>query len=401
MTLPRGALVTLCVLAFLPGVLWGVAGARAQGDGDPQAGLIMPFEQFARARGVDPAALAKELNLPPDADLKAPLGRLMKDHGFGRAEVQQALQRARGGAPAPEQPPAAVGPTRAASSAAASPSARLAEEAARKDWRKIRAKFALWAAMFLAAMILLSRTKISRRLRATMALVAAAVFGVWLGVEPNAPGTVKDALVLYGQTGLIFPPRMIALVAFLLMSVIGNKVFCGWGCQFGALQDLVWHLPTRKVKPPQWLSNATRLVWFAAIAVAALALRTDIMEPVDPFRIFRLGAVSAVIVAAAILVVGAWVYRPWCTFMCPFGLVSWLGERISLWRPRVNHETCINCKACERACPTHCMEGIRAGSRTAQDCFACGACVRVCPAGAVAWALRPPSPKPSQEEEAA
>jgi NAD-dependent dihydropyrimidine dehydrogenase PreA subunit len=391
---PHGrALIGLCAIALLPGVLWGVAGVQAQGDGDPQAGLVMPFEQFAQTRGVDPAVLARELGLPPDADLKTPLGRLMKEHKFGRPEVQEALQRLKTQSPPPQQPSAAV-------PAAVTPPAPLAEEAASKDWRKIRIKFALWVAVFIAAMVLLSRTKITRRLRATMMLLAAAVFGLWLGVEPNAPGTVKDALVLYGQTGLIFPPRMIALVAFLLMSIIGNKVFCGWGCQFGTLQDLVWHLPTRKVKPPLWLSNTVRVAWFAAVAVAALAVRADIMEAVDPFRIFRLGALSAVIVACAVLVIGVWVYRPWCTFMCPFGLVSWLGERVSLWRPRVNHETCINCKACERACPTHSMEGIRARSRTPQDCFACGACVRVCPAAAVAWALRPPPSEPSPEEQA-
>ena len=29
--------------------------------------------------------------------------------------------------------------------------------------------------------------------------LAVVVFGVWLGVEPNAPGTVKDGLLLYGE----------------------------------------------------------------------------------------------------------------------------------------------------------------------------------------------------------
>jgi ferredoxin len=391
--------VILCALWLLTGLWWGMGSAQAQGGGDPQAGLVMPFDEFAQSRGVDPAALAKELRLPANVDLKAPLGRLMKEHNLGRPQVQEALQRAKTAVPAAEQPPAGA-PRAGTELAPANAPAPLAEEAAGKDWRKIRIKFALWVAMFIAAMILLSRLKITRRLRATMMLTAAVVFGVWLGVEPNAPGTIKDAMVLYGQTGLIFPPRMIALAVFLLMSIIGNKVFCGWGCQFGTLQDLVWHLPTRKVKPPLWLSNAVRVAWFAAIAVAALVARTDIMEPVDPFRIFRLGAVAAVIVAVTVLAIGAWVYRPWCTFMCPFGLVSWLGERISLWRPRVNHNTCVNCRACERACPTHSMEGLRAGNRLAQDCFACGACIRVCPVAAVAWGLRPPVSKPSQEREA-
>lgn len=335
---------------------------------DPGQVMQAPFARVAEQKGIDPTELAGRVGLPADADLGTPTGELLKANGLSLPDLQQAMQ------------------------ALMAESNPLEAEAAEKNWAKIRLKFILWVVFFIIAMYLLMAVRLTPALRAGMLAAAALIFGVWLGVEPNAPGTVKDGLYLYGETGAIFKPRLIAFIGFLLMSIIGNKVFCGWGCHYGALQDLLWHLKTKKYKPPFWLSNLVRVIFFAALAGAALLIPLDIMEPIDPFRIFSLGAVSAVAVSVVLLVIGIWVYRPWCTYLCPFGLVSWLGERIAVFKPRVNHATCINCKACERACPTHSMEGLRAGRVWAQDCFACGACVRVCPVNAIKWGVRPPAP---------
>ncbi|MCE5238959.1 4Fe-4S binding protein [bacterium] len=328
----------------------------------PGAGLNMSLRDFAQARHVAPEALARELGLGPEADLNQPMSQILRQHGLQPADVQAALGR--------------LDP--------------VAGEAASKDWRKIRLKFLLWGVLFVTVMVLLARTKVSRRARQAVLAGSVLVFGVWLGVEPNAPGTVKDALVLYGQTGRLFLPRLIAFVGFMLMSIIGNKVFCGWACQFGAAQDLVWRDRPRKLKLPFVLTNSIRVAAFLTMAMAAVSSATDLLEPVDPFRIFRFGAVAAVVVAVVVLVAGIWFYRPWCNLFCPFGLVSWFGERISLWRPRVNLNTCVDCKTCERTCPTHAIAGLRARRPFPQDCFACGACVRVCPVNAIAWGLRPP-----------
>ncbi len=341
----------------------------------PDEAMAMSFTDFAAAKDIEPHRLAKALGLPHDADLTSPLGQLLEQNNLGRADIQKAM-------------------------ALTSP---LAAEAASKNWAQIRLKFILWAAFFIAAMLLLATIRITRPLRVGMLVAAAVIFGVWLGVEPNAPGTVKDAFVLYGEEGVIFPPRLIAFIGFLLMSIIGNKVFCGWGCHFGALQDVLWQLPTRKFKPPFWLSNLIRAAFLAALVFAALSIPADIMEPIDPFRIFRplvQGAALAVGVSGAMLIAGIWVYRPWCNFLCPFGIVSWLGERISIFRPRVNHNTCIDCRACERSCPTHAIGGIRAKRAFPQDCFACGACIKACPVNAIKWGVKPPPDKPSQADPA-
>ncbi len=347
---------------------------------DPVQAMSMPFAELAAARGVDAAELAAEMSLPADADLNAPAGQLLKASGLTLADLQRAVQSLRAAAPE-------VGAGTGGEPAGPDAHAGQVES---KDWARIRIKFLLWIAVFIAALVLLMRTKISPRLRVVMLVAAPIVFGVWLGVEPNAPGTVKDAIMLYAAAGQVFIPRLIAFAALLLMSIIGNKVFCGWGCQFGTLQDLVWHLPTRKWKPPFWLSGIVRAGFFAAFTIVAFTAGTDIVEPIDPFRIFRLGAGAAVAVAMVTLIAGVWIYRPWCSFFCPFGLVSWLGERLALTKPRVNLDTCINCLRCERECPNWAIKGLRRHEPLPQDCFACGTCIRVCPVGAIRWGVTPP-----------
>jgi NAD-dependent dihydropyrimidine dehydrogenase PreA subunit len=354
------------------------AAAHAQ-EMDPNQALTMPFQELAAAQGVDARGLAEEVGLPEDADLTQPTGLLLQESDLALRDLQSAMQKlkaAQMGEAEPEQP--LVGED------------ALEAEAAEKPWVKIRTKFILWVVFFIAGLLLLMLTKISPKVRVAMLLAAVAIFGVWLGVEPNAPGTIKDAITLYAEAGVIFPPRLIAFIGFMLMSIIGNKIFCGWGCQFGTLQDAVWHAPTDKWKPPFALTNTVRVGFFAALAVAAFGYGADILEPIDPFRVFRLGAISAVVVAAAVLIAGIWVYRPWCQFFCPFGLISWLGERIAITKPRVNLKTCIDCLRCEKECPNFSIKGLRRGHKAPQDCFACGTCIRVCPVDAIRWHVKPP-----------
>lgn len=86
------------------------------------------------------------------------------------------------------------------------------------------------------------------------------------------------------------------------------------------------------------------------------------------------------------LIASAFVYRPWCRFLCPFGLLGWLVEQGSLFRPRIDRDACKKCMLCVKACPGQAMSDIYAERPMRADCFACGACIEACPAeGALGW----------------
>ena len=277
-----------------------------------------------------------------------------------------------------------------------------------KNWVKIPVKFTLWLLFLAGVFILMRRGNITPSLRRGLYLAAAMLFGVILGSDPGPMGTIKDALVLYGSKGVIFPPRTSALAVFLLLVVLANKFICAWGCQVGTLQDLIFRLNRneqdrtgilRQYRPPFVWTNGVRIVFFAILNLAAILWAIDLIEPIDPFKIYKPAAIGigGGIFTGIILMASLFIYRPWCHLFCPFGLVGWLLEKISLFRIRVNYDTCIACRACERTCPSTVMGAILKRDRTIPDCFACASCIQVCPTHSISLARgkrgRPPEGK--------
>ena len=277
-------------------------------------------------------------------------------------------------------------------------SAALEAEHATKDWMKIFPKFILWAAFLIMTFFLLRKGKITPKLRKGLLFAAIVLFGVILGADPSPMGTVKDAFVLFGKSGAIFPPRLIAFVIMLVGGVfVANKFLCSWGCQVGTLQDLIFRfnrdtkdrqglLPQYKV--PFAISNGIRIAFFIALGLGAFVWATDIIDPIDPFKIYKpavLG-VAGLIFLALLFMASLFVYRPWCHLFCPFGLVGWLTEKVSIYKIKVDYDACTACEACTKACPSMAMEGILKQKQTTADCFACGNCLETCPVNAISFA---------------
>jgi len=299
-----------------------------------------------------------------------------------------------------EAPLASVAPSSGQFEAKLRQAAALASEHATKEWQKILPKFALWAVFLWAASRALAKRRLNLRMRKGYYLAAAALFGVALGSDPSPMGTVKDAVVLLARDGVVFPPRLVAFAVFLGSVLLTNKAICAWGCQFGVLQDLVFRLNRnpgdtagilRQYKVPFVVSNSVRVAFFALFTAVAFIAGLDLVESMDPFKTFNpahLGIAGAV-AAGLLLAASLFVYRPWCLFFCPFGLAGWLVERFSLNKIRVDAHACIQCGACERACPSTVMGAILHQRKVVPDCFACGTCKDVCPVKAITFGRKP------------
>jgi len=123
---------------------------------------------------------------------------------------------------------------------------------------------------------------------------------------------------------------------------------------------------------------------FVAIA---LIWAFDIIEPVDLFRIFKpsvLGIIG-IIFAAIVFSLSLDVYRPWCHFFCPFGLIGWIAEKISITKIKVEYTKCIACGSCIKSCPSTVMEAIIKKKKTIPDCFSCASCIESCPVDAISF----------------
>ncbi|GAK54681.1 4Fe-4S ferredoxin, iron-sulfur binding [Candidatus Moduliflexus flocculans] len=274
----------------------------------------------------------------------------------------------------------------------------FAAEEGSKNWIKIVTKLALWVVFLVAVFFQLKNRRITAPVRKAYLLAAVTLFGVILGSDPNTMGTVKDAIVLFAKSRIIFPPRMIVLTAMLVGgTLLANKLICSWGCQFGTLQDLIFRFgrdaKDRKGVLPQWkipfvVTNTIRMVFFALFTVIAFAWAFDVVGVIDPFKIFNpavLGT-AGIVWIALMLIASLFVYRPWCHLFCPFGLIGWLVEKISVYKIKVKYETCVACNACAEACPSTVMGAILKRDKTIPDCFACGTCIEVCPTQSIEFA---------------
>jgi ferredoxin len=73
----------------------------------------------------------------------------------------------------------------------------------------------------------------------------------------------------------------------------------------------------------------------------------------DPFvGFFRLsGNANIMVFGGCLLLIGLFVGRPYCRYLCPYGAILRVLSRFSRWHVRIPPEACINCRLCEDACP--------------------------------------------------
>ena len=276
----------------------------------------------------------------------------------------------------------------------------LATEDATKNWFKIPLKFSLWFLFMVICFVVLLKKKTTKNTRLILYGLSFTIFGIILGADPSPMGTVKDAIVLYASKGVIFKPRMVAFAIFILTVILANKFICSWGCQLGTLQDFIFRLNRNskdsgrgslpQFKIPFVVSNSIRVLFLVALVWVAFVWAYDISHEIDPFKIFKPMKMSFIgwIFIPGILVLSLFVYRPWCHLFCPFGLIGWLFEKLSLYRIKVDYDKCISCYACDKACPSPVMGTILKRDKVViPDCFSCGNCIESCPADAVSFAF--------------
>ncbi|MEJ2102271.1 MAG: 4Fe-4S binding protein [Desulfobacterales bacterium] len=355
------------ILSMISNRLWGGKPETLPEPGKWTISEDMTLKDFGQANGLPNPALKKIFGLQTKSDLERKLFE------YGTAEQIKSLVIKK---------------------------LALAAEHESKNWLKIIIKFCLWFAFLTAVFIFLRGRKANSNIRKTALFISVLIFGVIMGSDPSPMGTVKDAIHLYGSTGAIFPPRMIALTIFLVIVFIANKFICAWGCQVGVLQDLIFRINQtarkkaiigQQIKVPFAISNGIRAVFLFLFIVVAFAWGADIIDPLDPFKIYKPAYLSltGVIFVGILLILSLFIYRPWCHFFCPFGLVGWLIEKASRIRISVDYETCIACEQCVTACPSTVMGAIlKQDKKTIPDCFACYTCRDVCPTDSISFSTR-------------
>jgi polyferredoxin len=227
------------------------------------------------------------------------------------------------------------------------------------------------------------------------ALVISVAASFWLGRLPNPmAGTTRLYKAIVGIYPSVLPYAAVFLL-FILLAVVGNKLICGWACPLGALQELIYSIPgvdrLPKLRVKFAVSNAVRaalLILMIVIPVGTIGGRYAVIDKyLNAFNLFEFRAPvwSVLLIVAATIVLSPFIYRPFCRFICPFGIVSWFAERISIFRVRIDRKACTRCGECIRACPLSAAKGIVEGKAFPEDCFSCARCLNKCPQDAISY----------------
>ncbi|MCP5521909.1 MAG: 4Fe-4S binding protein [Verrucomicrobiales bacterium] len=210
-------------------------------------------------------------------------------------------------------------------------------------------------------------------------LAGALAVATWLAIRRRSRrgliGLSVFSLVYFGfyRTGCICPigsPQNVALGLFdpayavpltaaaffvlpLVVALFAGRSFCAGVCPQGALQDLVL---IRPIKVPAWLENALGIFPYVFLGLGVLLAATGstfLFCRYDPFvPLFRLsGNVLMVSVGLGLLILGMFVGRPYCRFICPYGALLRITSAVSRWRVRITPNYCTQCRLCEESCP--------------------------------------------------
>ena len=179
-------------------------------------------------------------------------------------------------------------------------------------------------------------------------------FGFWRKGCVCAIGSLQNVSLALCDRSYAVPLGVVAFFILpLLVALFAGRSFCAGVCPHGALQDLVLLKP---VKVPPWLDQALSVLPFIYLGAGVLFAATGsafIICQYDPFvPIFRLsGRTLMVLSGAALLLLGVFVGRPYCRFLCPYGALLKLGAIVAKWRVRVTPDYCTQCRLCEASCP--------------------------------------------------
>ena len=200
----------------------------------------------------------------------------------------------------------------------------------------------------------LALKKRSRQGLVWMSLFSLAYFGFYREGCICAVGSVQNVSLALFNTGYSIP--LTALMFFiipLLFALAYGRVFCAGVCPLGAIQELTG---IRPVKIPKLVEILLAFVPFIYLAIAILFSSTNsqfIICRYDPFvGIFRLDAPYTMIIFGALLLfAGVFVNRPYCRFLCPYGVLLNIFSRFAGKHLTITPAECTNCRLCEEACP--------------------------------------------------
>ncbi|TFF88249.1 MAG: 4Fe-4S binding protein [Promethearchaeota archaeon] len=260
--------------------------------------------------------------------------------------------------------------------------------------------FVLWIVLLALVLYLIRKKKLNKLFSSLILIASILIGGIVLGAIPNAVMPIQQLLLVISLGGklILVVPMLIILLFLLGSTLLFGRIFCGYACPLGALQELLSKLNFKsnlkrqnEVKYaytiPRKGGNIIRWIFFGILIVLALIWSVALLQVINPFLGFSyfLNPLAIVfliplLVLAIVSIASIFIYRPWCRFLCPFGAISSLTSRLSRYK-LTRTDACTECGLCEKICPT--QESFRDSKKG--ECYLCNRCVDICPVDAIKY----------------
>jgi ferredoxin len=169
-------------------------------------------------------------------------------------------------------------------------------------------------------------------------------------------GSIQNVALALFNDGYTIP--LTALLFFLIpliFAIFFGRVFCAGVCPFGAIQELTGFKPVKLPKTVESIMAAIPFLYLAFSVLFAAMQSEFIICRYDPFvGIFRLDASYTMIVFGVLLLIaGIFINRPYCRYLCPYGVLQNLFSRFSWKHLTITPAECTNCRLCEEEACTY------------------------------------------------
>lgn len=202
--------------------------------------------------------------------------------------------------------------------------------------------------------------------------------------------------ILRHKWDMVHPAGLTLFFAFIWMSLLFRKSFCGYICPVGFASNLVEQLGRkfglqkelpvkveRILAAPKYILLAG-FAYFILIKMSARQIESFLTLPYNyvadskMLAFFISPSATTLIILASITVISLFIRNFWCRFLCPYGALLGLCSTFSPTAIKRNPEACISCGKCRKICPS----AIHVDERElvhSPDCIGCTECVGVCP----------------------
>ncbi len=222
----------------------------------------------------------------------------------------------------------------------------------RAQWLEYFDVAVLIAALSLSAWLALKKR--SRQGLIWMSVFSLAYFGFYREGCICSVGSVQNvALALFNKEYTIPLTALLFFMIPLIFALAFGRVFCAGVCPLGAIQELTGFKPVKLPKAVESVMAAIPFIYLALAVLFAATKSQFIICRYDPFvGIFRLDApYTMIIFGALLLMAGIFINRPYCRYLCPYGVLLNIFSRFAGKHLTITPAECTKCRLCEDSCP--------------------------------------------------